>query len=207
MGIKVIVAPTAEPVTQLECERHLRRDGAYDSPPATQPDADAIAGFLTTAREDAEGYTGLCIAPRTVELALDRFPCHEIELAYGPVQSILSVIYVDADGAEQVIDPVNYVTDNYWAEGSDYPTKTWLFPAVDYTWPATKAVINAVKVRYLAGFSIPGDSPQTLPMSKSIRAALLVGVDWLDKNRGGGAEVPPGLMWILQKHRQYVGLA
>jgi len=198
MGIKVITPPTGEPVTQLVCERHLERDGAYDSPPATQPDAELIAGMLSAAREHAEQFTSLSLAPQTLELALDRFPSNEIELTNGPVHSITSVTYIDADGNVQTVDELDYVLD-------DYSDSFWLLPADGFTWPSTQSFVNAVKIRYVAGYSLPDDSPQPFPLPKSIRSALLVALkkfyDFRDTS-----DFPEGAYNLLRPHRKHIGV-
>lgn len=198
MGIKVIVEPVAEPVSRVDCQRHLRLDGAWDSPPFDHPEDGMILDWLTAAREAAEGFTQLTLAPKTLELALDRFPCAAIELTRGPVQSVVSVTYIDTDGIEQTIDPSNYVLD-------EYSDAFWLLPADGYAWPSTEGFINAVKVRYIAGYSLPGDNPQVHRLPKPIRSALLVFIEFRHKNRGS-AETPPGFEASLWPHRVGLGV-
>lgn len=215
---RVITPPTAEPISALECWQHLRLDTAFDSPPPTTvPEATLIAGWLSTAREHAEEFTERTIAPATLEIALgDGFPAacygrtrrghgydyytYEIALPNGPVQSIISVKYTDTDGAEQTVDPSGYVLQRY--KDSDY-----LGLPFGATWPATLRAPDAVRVRYVAGYSLPGDSPQVVQLPAAIRSALLLMVDHYYRNRGASVvgltvqELPLGvdaLLWPLR---------
>lgn len=201
MGIKVITEPIGEPVSRVDCQRHLRLDGAWDSPPFNHPEDGMILEWLAAAREGAEAFTQLTLAPKTLELALDRFPCSEIsaiELTRGPVQSVVSVKYIDAAGINQTIDPADYVLD-------EYSDAYWLLPADGFDWPSTEAFIDAVKIRYVAGYSLPGDSPQIHRLPKSIRSALLIFLEYLHKNRGGG-DMPQAVQDMLWPHRVGLGV-
>jgi uncharacterized phiE125 gp8 family phage protein len=205
MGIKVITPPTGEPIGRVDCQRHLRLDGCFDSPPYAHPEDALIEGYLGAAREFAELYTRRALATQTLELALDAFPSAAIELPGGTIQSITSVSYVDIDGTAQTIDTANFVLD-------DYSEPAWLLPADGFTWPSTQSVVNAVKVRFVAGYSIADDSPQTYPLPKSIRAALLLMLGHLYENREDTTagvkveQIPTGSLALLNPHRLSVGL-
>lgn len=162
MSLRVIAYPTVEPITIEEARDHLNLV-PYGSPPEHWKDS-AILRQLPTARRYCEQYLGFSVAQKTLELALDAFPSDEIELPMGPVLSIESVKYIDEDGDEQTMDESGYVLDN--------SEQAWLLPAD--TWPATKSVINAMKIRYLVGHSAPGDSPQEYPVDPMIRSAILL---------------------------------
>jgi len=206
MGIKVITAPVGEPIGRQDCQRHLRLDGAWDSPWVDHVEGELIEALLGAAREHAEAFTGLSLAPQTLELALDEFPASEVELPRGPVQSITSVTYIDEDGAAQTISSANWVLD-------DYNGTAWLLPADGFDWPATDGVVNAVKIRYVAGFSLPNDSPQVHRLPKSIRSALLLFLGHLYENRETSTvgvsvqEIPLGAMALLRPHRVSTGIA
>jgi uncharacterized phiE125 gp8 family phage protein len=138
MGIKVITPPAAEPVSLAEAKLHLRVDGSDD-------DA-LITRLISAAREQAEHELDRSVAPQTLELRLDAFPSGAIRLPRGPVTEIVSVVYVDADGAEQTIAGTNYSID-------DAQIDAWLLPDYDYDWPSTRDEANAVRVRYAAGWT------------------------------------------------------
>jgi hypothetical protein len=71
------------------------------------------------------------------------------------VLAIDSIIYVDADGDEQTMDPDLYLLDFHSV------------PAVVYlpsggTWPTAATQRNAVRIRYFAGYDAAGGSPTTI---------------------------------------------
>jgi uncharacterized phiE125 gp8 family phage protein len=187
MGIKVITPASAEPIAVEVAYRHLRVGEA----PA---DAALIALYLKAAREAAEKYTGITIAQATLELALDEFPGSEIELPRG-VQSITSVIYIDADGNPQTIDPASYVLD-------DYSGSTWLLPADGYEWATPASFVNAVKIRFVAGYSDP-----TYPMPADLTIGILLTLGDLYEHRentivgASAVEIPAGARRFLDPYR------
>lgn len=144
MALKLITAPTAEPVTLDEAKAQCRvEDTASDT---------LLTGLIAAAREMAEQETGRALMTQTWELALDAFPAGEIDLVKVPVQSITSVKYLDGNGAEQTIANANYTLDSY---GIGH----WLLPAYDYDWPATLDSANAVKVRFVCGYADAASVP------------------------------------------------
>jgi uncharacterized phiE125 gp8 family phage protein len=72
MGLKVITAPTVEPVTLTEAKLHQRVDLSADD--------DLITMWITSIREHAEHLTERTLAPATYLLYLDAFPCDGIEI-------------------------------------------------------------------------------------------------------------------------------
>lgn len=169
MAVKVIQI-TGEAVTLEEAEAHLRLECDDDIETAL------IERMIEAASQYCEDYTGRSIREKTLELALDVFP-HEIKLPQGPVQSIVSVKYIDRDGVEQTIPATDYSLDDY----NDIP---WLLPAYGKSWPVTRNQANAVLVRYVAGYDeAPG----------GLKSAILLGVSDLHANRDGQTEKPLSL--------------
>jgi uncharacterized phiE125 gp8 family phage protein len=155
MGIKLITAPTTEPVSLSDAKEHLViSDSLHD---------DLITSAIKAAREWVEQYLGKCLINQTWELALDDFP-EEIELIKLPVSSIDSIKYIDQDGAEQTITATNYGID-------DYSPRHWVIPVSGYSWPVPLDSANAVKVRYVAGYGSASDVPG--PIVQAIK--LLIG--------------------------------
>jgi uncharacterized phiE125 gp8 family phage protein len=162
MSNPIVITPVAtEPVTLAEARLHIKAD--------TDTSEDAlISAWIGAARETAEHYTGLSLAPQTLELALDSFPDGAIKLPRGPVTSITSVIYIDASEDSQTVSDADYALD-------DYSTPLWAVPAHDTSWPSTLDAANAVKVRYVAGYAA---------CPNAAKAAILLMVAWLNENRG-----------------------
>lgn len=203
MTVKVIAYPVAEPITIEEARQHLRVDLDNDSPPSS-PDDELIMLQLAAAREWCEQYLESSIAQQTLELALDAFPLTEIQLPMGPVVWVESITYVDIDGVEQGMDEADYVLDNY-------STTAWIMPAVGTTWPITQSVVNALKVRYLAGYGLPNESPPDNRLPRSIRAAILLILGSLYEQREDSSpikqeSIPLGASYLLNPYRHTMGV-
>lgn len=205
MSLKIIVEPTVEPISLEEARTHLGLI-VYDSD--GHPHDAMVQGFISAARSYAEEWTGLSLAVKSYELALDIFPeVDEIELPMAPIIDITSVTYIDEDLNTQVLDVVDYVLDNYQRPG-------WLLPAVDFDWPATGSVINAVRVRYRAGFipAIDSDEPAAQLLPGALKSAMLLHLGDLYENRGStqpGAvsDMPIGVRSLLRPFRVNLGMA
>jgi uncharacterized phiE125 gp8 family phage protein len=148
MSVKLITAPATEPVSLAEAKAHLRVTSSDDD--------DLITALIVTARGAAEHELQRSLITQTWEKALDMFP-EAIQLLCPPVQSVTSVKYLDVDGVEQTLSSASYTLDN----ASD-STPAWLTPAYGYTWPETYEEVNAVKVRYAAGWASASSVPQPI---------------------------------------------
>ena len=176
MTFKLITDVTAEQVTLEQARKHcnITPEG---SPPAHDDDALLQDIIIPAAREWAEEFTGLALAPKTYELVLDAFPeGDDIELPIGPVTQIDSITYVDEDGATQTLSSGAYTTDL----GSE-PAHVW--PVYGTSWPATRAQRGAVTVVYVTGHST------TAAIPKAIRQALLLLVGVEDLSYDDAAKV------------------
>jgi uncharacterized phiE125 gp8 family phage protein len=158
MGVKVITPPSQQ-ITTADLRLQSRAD-----PADTTEDA-LFVGWLAAAVKLAEHATQRSIGVQTLELALDSFPCGPVELPNGPVTSITSIKYIDAAGVEQTLSASLYTLD-------DYGLQCWALPAFDTTWPTTREVANAVKVRYVAG-----------DLDPAVNTALFLTVAHLYENR------------------------
>ena len=138
MGLKVITAPTVEPVTLATAKLHARVE--------IDDDDDLIEAYISAARERAEHLTERALAPATLCLYLDAFPADGIQIPRPPVSAIVSVQYVDGAGDLQTVDSADYALD-------DAQEPAWLLPAYGFSWPSTLDVANAVRVTYTAGYT------------------------------------------------------
>jgi uncharacterized phiE125 gp8 family phage protein len=200
MTPKVITAAASEPLTIAECRLHLRIDPDLNSDDEeTHPDDTLILALLGAAREHCENFTGLSLAQRTLEVALDEFPEDEvIELPGGPVVSISSVSVGEESDAE--LEAADYVLDNY-------STPSRILPAT--TWPTVTASTNTVKIRYVAGF---GDGTDDTPLPYALRAAMLLVLGHLYERREDATEkalssLPLGAEVLMRPYRVRLGMA
>ncbi|WP_395055191.1 head-tail connector protein [Polaromonas sp.] len=156
MQFKVVTTVAAEPVTLAEARLQCKID-ADD----TTHDA-LITSLITAAREFAEHYTGRALAGQTLEGALDSFPdCDYIDLPMPPVVSVTSIKYTDTAGAEQTLSTGAYAL-------SAYGLGNRVNLAANGEWPSTQEVADAVRVRFVAGYT-------TAP--KAVKAAILLHIE------------------------------
>lgn len=178
-----VITPPASPVLTLE---EIRRQLKY-SPAASAHEQDPILTInLEAARKFAEHYTGCALGQQTLEIALDAFPVDGIELPLGPIVSVTSVKYLDTDGVQQTLAGPAYSVN-------DYRVPARITPAWGTSWPATRAVENAVVVRYVTGSNT---------IDGSVKSALLLILTHWDTNpsavsQGNLAEVPLGATALL----------
>lgn len=166
--LRLITAPTTEPVSRTDAKLNLREDGTAEDT--------MIDLRITALRERAEAITGRAFITQTWELVLDAFPpcvphmggdnsaraadasvLSGIKLGRPPLQSVTSIKYIDEDGAQQTLDPALYTVDKDSEPG-------WVFPAPGQSWPATKAIQNAVRIRYTAGYGAASDVPAAVKL-------------------------------------------
>lgn len=211
-GVRVITPPVGEQISLAEARLHLRLDDDGDSPPA-HPDDPLIAMLITAAREWCEDFLGRAIAPQTVEIsggplsspaptwcpcACARFSSDTsrqtygafIELPLGPVNYVSSIVYFDDLGVQQQVLP-----SDYWVDFYAGPPR--LYAATGVTWPTVQAVPNAVRIRYLVGYDLPGDSPNLNPLPASIKAAMLLILGHYYENRENTSLLPSGTLQLI----------
>ncbi len=140
-------------------------------PGMTADDAD-VEGMIaaTVAQWDGpDGWLGRAIGPQTLELALDRWFCSSLQLPYGPLIDIVSVVYTDHEGVDQTVDASLYgkTGDYIWFRPS------WREPAIgDYPEP--------VRIRYEAGYN--GEPPEnggTGDVPVQVKRAVILSVQYL----------------------------
>lgn len=194
MALQLITAPEEEPVSLAEAKAHLRLE---------HEDEDSVINLLIRAsRRRAEEFLGRALVEQTWELVLDAFPDAEIKLPRPPLLEVVSIKYDDEDGDEQTLPTEDYAIDTVSKPG-------WVVPAD--TWPTTLDAINAVRIRYTAGYGPTADSPVELAsgVPEDIKAGILLFLAHLYANREavvvGQAAValPMGVEALWQPYRVY----
>jgi len=162
---KVITPAAALPVDLQRVYDHLRRD-------SDAGDEEYVQLLVRAAASYVEQRCGLALITQTIEDTHDGFPAGDpLELRIAPVQSVTHVKYLDTDGAEQTWDAANYVQDLR-------SIKARIGLTEDATYPDTQGVLNAVTVRYVAGY---GDTAASVP--HQIQQAILLMVGRMYDNR------------------------
>lgn len=194
-GLVLITPPTIEPITLVEARLHLKLDATGS--PATHADDALVNTLITSARLHVDGRDGRLsrsLITQTWELVLDKFPLKDIRIPLPPLQSIVSIKYDDLDGNEQTVSSANYVVDTVSTFG-------WVVPVTGFAWPATMDTINAVRIRFTAGY---GDAAADVPAP--IRQAMLLLIGHLYENREevlvgpGGSMLPMGAEALLSPY-------
>jgi uncharacterized phiE125 gp8 family phage protein len=163
-----ITDASSEPITLAEAKLHLRVDGSEE-------DA-LITDLIKTVRVACEGECHRTMVTTTWELVLDAFS-PALKLQHPPIIDVVSVKYLDLNGAEQTLDPQDYVLDKEQDPG-------WIVPAVDKAWPDTYERINAVRVRYRAGYT-------TVPAPLKQWMLLHLGHYYKNREASGPGNVAP----------------
>lgn len=156
------VAPAATPVSLTEAKQHCRVDGT---------DSDAVLTILLNAAVDhLDGYTGIlgrAMVTQTWRQDFDGFG--SMRLPVGPVASITSITYYDADNAVQTLS-----TDVYVLRADALGAYVGLKP--DQSWPSVYSRDDAISVTFVAG-TAAADVPGAL------KAAVLLLTSHLNENR------------------------
>ena len=92
MGLTLITAPSAEPISVAEAKTSPSLNFS-----ASTHDTD-IGMLIEEARVKAETITRRAFITQTWELVLDGFPTGGIVLPMPPLQSVASIKYIDTDG-------------------------------------------------------------------------------------------------------------
>jgi hypothetical protein len=98
-----------------------------------------------------------------LEGALDCFPSGDIQLPRSPVTTVDSITYIDTAGATQTLPSSLYSLDTYGLSRC-------IHLAYGASWPATRAVSNAVRIQFKAGWTAA-----LLP--KAMKQAILVEIE------------------------------
>ncbi len=182
------VDPVVEPVSVSEAKLQCRAlSDVHD-------EDGLIWTYIRAARELGEGYTGRGWLTQTWKCVSDEW-ADEFPLPMaGPLQSVTSVKYYDADGTLQTLSASDYVVDT-----ASVPGRVTRAPNV--SWPSLQCDRSSwrVEITYVVGWSGAALVPEAYKMG-----TLLI-VDHLYENRGavqvgigvGAVEIPYGvaLLW------------
>ena len=173
MSYQITVQPATEPVDVADCKLVARLT-------ATGLDGLIEDLFIPSARRTCEQRLGRSLITQTIRKTLDAWPADgDIELEYGPVASITSVSYLDANGDSTLVDSDLYSLDSRNEVGS-----AWVLLAPDQIWPTTGSYANAVSVLYVAGYGGASDVPHDVRLWIMAAVAEMI--------RTGNPDVPRG---------------
>jgi uncharacterized phiE125 gp8 family phage protein len=183
--IKIVTAPTVEPVTLTEALRQCHAD------PGTEDAWFTLA--ITAARVKAEEYQNRAFLQQTINYILDGYPCLPLKLPMSPVTAVSSIKTYDTDNTEVSLD----LTDFYFDYNSD--------PAMinlDYgkTWPTTTLRANSsIVIQYVAGYGMAASS-----VPSPVKMAILFLVGYWYENRGMEHNIPDSFYNTLRPNRLHI---
>ncbi|PIT80172.1 head-tail connector protein [Limnohabitans sp. 15K] len=176
MSIQLVTPPAEEPVTLIEAKLHLRVD--FDD------DDTLIASLITAARQAAETLTGRQFITARWKQVLDCFPepslmgvpagqaftlpGHAILLAKAPVQSVVSINYLDMSSVNQTMPALSYTVD-----AACEPAR--ITPVFGQIWPICLPQIGAVSVTFDAGYGTAAQVPEGIKSWIKLRVGSLYG--------------------------------
>lgn len=174
MPLQLVIPPAEEPVSLAEAKLHLRVDF---------PDDDAlIVSLIAAARMAAETLTGRQLVTARWKLVLDSFPGpsligvpagrsfslpgHAILLPKCPLQSVVSLQYLDMASATQTMPATDYTVD-----AACEPAR--ITPVFGKIWPIPLPQIGAVWVTFDAGYGTATSVPPGIKSWIKLRVGSL----------------------------------
>jgi uncharacterized phiE125 gp8 family phage protein len=164
MNLKLVTAPTSQPVSLATVKAHLRLPSSY-----TAEDS-IIQMYLEAAVKTAEDRTNRALMEQTWRVTFDKFS-PLLVINKTPLISVTSIEYYDTGGTLRTLNSGNYIVDS-----DSEPWRIISLPGVSF--PSTQKRIGAVRITFKAGYASAAAVP------KNIVSGILMMVDDLWKNRG-----------------------
>lgn len=184
-----LTAPAGDAVSVARAKDRLRIDGSSSD--------DDLERLIEAATMAVEKQTGLTLRATDFELGLDCWGW-PICLPAAPVREVTEVAYLDADLAEQIVDPADY----YW-ERRPWGAALWFVRG--FSKPELGDRPQPLKVRFSAGFddsgaSGSGDDPElAFPATAEMAILFLVG-HWFQQRES----VAAGEQFIVPQAFEYL---
>ena len=154
MGLSLVTAPTTEPLTIAEIKEAANIDDDLVDSVSEQA---YIDNLIRSARFSAEAATRRALITQTWELSFVQFPSWYITIPLPPLQSIVSIKYIDTDGVEQTLDSSLYIVDTKSEPGV-------ISPAYGEVWPTSRYQLNGVTIRFIAGYGAAAAVPDGIKL-------------------------------------------
>lgn len=141
--LSLYAAPATEPVSLDEAKAQCRIDTADED--------NLLEALIQTAREYVESFTHRALITQTWDLKLDSFPA-TIAVPYPTLQTTPTapvITYVNTAGTTTTLSASLYTVD---APAGPKSSPGRIVPGYGLSWPDTRAVPNAVTVRFVAGY-------------------------------------------------------
>lgn len=177
ISLVVIEPPKLKPISLDEAKVHLRVD--HDDEDSK---IELLIDTAVASLDGPDGWLGRCLINQTLELRLNGFSheregilCDAISLPCPPLldAATVNVEYTAMDGNNQSVAPADF---RVIRAGSN--SKAMIVPAYGKSWPRARCELEAVRIRYQAGY---GATSADVPAP--IRSAMLLHIGHLYENR------------------------
>lgn len=176
-GLEILADISDEPVTIADVEGQIRFDLSSQS--------ELIAGLIRTAREQGESITRRAFKPRQESMVLDGFPGSRviITLPKPPLRSVDSIVYLNSENVETVLDPALYrvVINSQFPEQPSY-----IMPVYGSAWPVALNDLAVVTINYTCGYGTVLNAEtllfETISLPKPLRQWMLINIANLYEN-------------------------
>jgi len=155
-SLRLVTAPTREPLDLLSVKAHLRVDGTDED--------DLIFALLLAATQYVEERCWIALMTQTWRLGLETWPPEPLRLPKTPLltsPTIAAVRYQDSSGSQHTLDATVYTVQ---------ATGEWGL-AYGQTWPSDVRPWS-IEVEYTVGY---GATPAALPAPLGAALKLLIG--------------------------------
>lgn len=198
MTLTLVTAPSTEPFELAEAKAFLRVD--------VDDENTYISALITAARVHCENFTHRAFVTQAWDYKLDGFPCDggaiwlpKAPLLAGSPGTAPVVTYTDSDGATQTFSSSLYTVD---APTGPHARMGRLFLNYGEQWPATRAIENAVQVRYSAGYGAAAAVPEPLKVAMK----MLIGHWYATREAaqaGGQSKTPENVDALLWPFKSF----
>ena len=205
MNYNVVSPVTTYPISLDEARVHCRVE-PYGSP-LEHPDDAYIQGLIGSAAEFIEQYLRRSVSTKTIEVYINEFS-QKIELPFLPVQSVESIVYRNKD------DVLVTLADDIYRLKS-YADSAKLNLIMNKSYPQdVSSEEGSITITIVTGYT-DGQSPDTFPTPKPIKAAMYLIIGDLYENRQedvlGNTRIsfnslPMGVKNLIQPYRLELGL-
>lgn len=176
------IPPAEPPVSLTEVKAHCRVDHTDDD-----VELAALLAAATDHLDGPHGMLGNCMVQQTWCQRLAFFDgC--VRLTVGPVASVTSIIFWDADNTQQTLSSSVYAL-HHDVRGA------YVSLNAGHAWPDTYSREDAVSIAFVAGVAA-ADVPA------SLKAAVLMLVAHWYENREGGGEIPNSVRHLVGLRRE-----
>jgi uncharacterized phiE125 gp8 family phage protein len=134
-----------------------------------------LTNLISVATEMVQNYTGQILMSTTYDLKLPYF-INRIDIQRVPVTDVSLFTYYNSSNGLTTITASDYSV-TYSLNDTDSPLPTTIIPAENFTYPDTYPRMDAVTIRFVAGYSSADDVPM------AIKQAMLLIIGQLYLNR------------------------